>query len=536
MIRRVGPHRQEDLYSRASTRLIEHLTASPLPPHTLMARAGLAVALLSRALQPHARRIWVACGPGNNGGDGLVAATHLHRWAESMGSGVRVIATHGSADPHSTKVLPQDAQSALQEALAAGVAIQLEPPDEFDMAIDALLGIGASGPISNVLARMLTRLRNTPSPVLSVDLPSGLDAESGALQALPDDHPIEEVDRVGPRYTLSLLTLKPGLFTKDGRDAAGEVWFDDLRATPLPDTSPMAQLYAEPPDSASAAGRHHASHKGSFGDVLVLGGQDMGINGQGMTGAAILAATAALRAGAGRVLVSLLGERPAAEMRYEPLAPELMFRASRCLLESDLPDRATVVCGCGGGEAVAAILPAILARSPRLVLDADALNAIARDSALKSLLTQRSLQAWTTVLTPHPLEAARLLETNTAAVMQDRLSAAQHLADHFGAICVLKGSGTIVAEAGETPWINSTGNGRLATAGTGDVLAGMIGAALSVAGSHHLRMSRNRVASAVFHHGKLADSWGECSHQSDAPAEQPTLTASRLALRIRPLL
>lgn len=534
MIRRVAAERQEALYGRESTRQIERLTARLLPPHALMARAGLAVAQLSRALQPHARCIWVACGPGNNGGDGLVAATHLHQWSQSTGNSVRVIATHASADPTFTKALPHDAQNAIDAARRAGVTIQLEPPACFDMGIDALLGIGASGPVLDAMAPMLAILRSSSAPVICVDLPSGLDAESGVLQPLSGNLSGERTHQTGPRYTLSLLTLKPGLFTRDGRDAAGEVWFDDLLAPPQPDNPPMAWLYAEALRTHSSAGRPHASHKGSFGDVLVLGGQDIAINGEGMTGAAILAATAALHAGAGRVFVSLLGEPPATGTRYDPLAPELMFRTPQRALESDLPDRATTVCGCGGGEAVAAMLPALLGRSHRLVLDADALNAIARDQAMQALLTQRLPQGWTTVLTPHPLEAARLLNTTTEVVMRDRLAAAQGLADRLSVICVLKGSGSIVAAPGETPWINASGNGRLATAGTGDVLAGMIGAALAAPASDLMADARRRVASAVFHHGKLADSWtgpGLQNHLSAAPA---VLTAGRLSRRIRP--
>jgi len=534
LIRRVASERQEALHSREATRQIEHLAARLLPPHTLMARAGLAVARLSRAVQPHARCIWVACGPGNNGGDGLVAATHLHQWAQSTGNTVRVVATHASADPAFTKALPPDAQNAMDAARRAGVTIQLEPPACFDMGIDALLGIGASGPISDAMARMLALLRNSPSPVLCVDLPSGLDAESGLLQPLPGNPSGEENHPVGPRYTLSLLTLKPGLFTRDGRDAAGEVWLDDLLVAPQPDTSPMAWLYGETPSNRSAAGRPHASHKGSYGDVLVLGGQDIAINGEGMTGAAILAATAALHAGAGRVFVSLLGEPSAMETRYAPLAPELMFRTSQRTLASSLPDRATTVCGCGGGEAVAAVLPALLTRSPRLVLDADALNAIAKDPALQALLKLRRPQGWITVLTPHPLEAARLLDSTTEAVTQDRLAAAQGLAERLGAICVLKGSGSIVAAPGETPWINASGNARLATAGTGDVLAGMIGAVLAAPASPLNTDARHRVASAVFHHGKLADDWNGPGFQNQASGVPATLTAGRLARRIHP--
>ncbi|MDR7148721.1 hydroxyethylthiazole kinase-like uncharacterized protein yjeF [Hydrogenophaga palleronii] len=496
-----------------------------------MARAGLAIAQLSRAVQPHARCIWVACGPGNNGGDGLVAATHLHQWAQSTGNGVRVIATHGSADPAFSKVLPPDAQNALAAARTAGVLIQLEPPAQFDLGIDALLGMGASGPLSGVISKTLSHLRHTSSPVLCVDLPSGLHAETGELQPLLADPSIATPHQAGPRYTLSLLTLKPGLFTNDGRDASGKIWFDDLSAVPQPDTPPMARLYAEAPHTTLQARRPHSSHKGKFGDVLILGGQSIAGSGVGMTGAAILAATAALHAGAGRVFVSLLGEAPGSEIRYEPHSPELMFRAPQRMLESDLPDSATVVCGCGGGEAVAAVLPSVLTRSRRLVLDADALNAIAKDPALQAQLTQRSQQGWTTVLTPHPLEAARLMETSTASVMRDRLAAAQTLADRFGAICVLKGSGTIVTQPGDTPWINASGNARLATAGTGDVLAGMIGAALAAPGGSPEGDARHRVASAVFQHGKLADSWAETGHPCDMMA---ILTAGELARRVRP--
>jgi hydroxyethylthiazole kinase-like uncharacterized protein yjeF len=532
LIRRVAFDREEALYSLKSTRHWEHLAASRLPPHTLMARAGLTVAQLSRAVQPHARCIWVACGPGNNGGDGLVAATHLHRWAQATGNGTRVIVTHGSADPAFRKVLPPDAQNALEAAREAGVLIQLAPPAQFDLGIDALLGMGASGPLTSVISQTLSHLRHTPYPVLCVDLPSGLHAETGELQPLLGDSSSATPQQAGPRYTLSLLTLKPGLFTKDGRDAAGDIWFDDLSAPPPPDTRPAAWLHAESPHTTLQTRRPHASHKGKFGDVLVLGGQSIAVNGVGMTGAAILAAAAALHAGAGRVFVSLLGEQPGSELRYEPLFPELMFRAPQRTLESDLPDSATVVCGCGGGEAVATVLPSVLTRSPRLVLDADAINAIAKNPALKALLTQRSQLGWTTVLTPHPLEAARLLETSTVSVMQDRLAAAQTLADRFGAICVLKGSGTIVTQPGETPWINASGNARLATAGTGDVLAGMIGAALAAPGSSLEHDARHIVASAVFQHGKLADSWAESGHPCDMTA---TLTAGELARRARPL-
>ena len=190
--------------------------------------------------------------------------------------------------------------------------------------------------------------------------------------------------------TLSLLTLKPGLFTASGRDAAGTVWFDDLGAE-APHSEASAWLAGAPP----SAPRHHASHKGSYGDVAVIGGAP------GMAGAALLAASAALHSGAGRVFACLLdGSAGLANNQ-----PELMLRTADTL---DLSTMA-VVCGCGGGTAVQALLPRVLSTAASLVLDADALNAIATDPPLQTLLRQRAQRGAATVLTPHPLEAARLL-------------------------------------------------------------------------------------------------------------------------------
>ena len=163
-----------------------------------------------------------------------------------------------------------------------------------------------------------------------------------------------------------------------------------------------------------------------------------------MSGAALLAASAALHHGAGRVYVALLD---GGSLAVDPARPELMFRAPQALDPAQL----TVVAGCGGGHAIAAQLPRLLSTAPRLVLDADALNAIANDSQLATLLRARAARQRQTVLTPHPLEAARLLGSTAAAVQQDRLAAAQQLAQQFGCCVVLKGSGTVIAEPGETP-------------------------------------------------------------------------------------
>jgi hydroxyethylthiazole kinase-like uncharacterized protein yjeF len=194
-----------------------------------------------------------------------------------------------------------------------------------------------------------------------------------------------------------------------------------------------------------------------------------------MTGAALLAARAAHAAGAGRIFVEVLGPDPSTPS-LDLLRPELMFRHdwTRRATAAALA-QTTVVCGCGGGDAVRAPLPRLLSTAARLVLDADALNAIAADPALPSLLCARARRQAGTVLTPHPLEAARLLGCSAAEVQSDRLHAARTLADRFECVVVLKGSGSIIAAPGQTPRVNSTGNASLATAGTGDVLAGWLG-------------------------------------------------------------
>ncbi|MFH0131311.1 NAD(P)H-hydrate dehydratase [Variovorax sp. VaC1] len=476
-----------DLFDIAATRRIEQATAAALPAHTLMQRAGLAVARLAMAIAPHARTIWIACGPGNNGGDGFEAAAQLrHR-------GFFPVVTFAGDEGQ----LPPDAKASLQRARDAGAFFAPTPPATYELAIDALLGIGASRPPEGTMAEWLRQMRTTAQSVLSVDVPSGLNADTGVLSAA-DESLAAEAQPI--RACLTFLTLKPGLFTAQGRDAAGTVWFDDLGCNAFTE-QPTARL-AGPP---RAQPRAHASHKGSYGDVVVIGGAP------GMAGAALLAGSAALHAGAGRVFVGLLD--PSA-VPVDTSQPELMLRDARTL---DLSGT-TTVCGCGGGSAVRELLPRALATAATLVLDADALNAIATDSALQTQLASRGKRGRPTVITPHPLEAARLLGCTAADVQVDRLAAARKLASRFGIVAVLKGSGTVIADAGDGPAaINLTGNARLATAGTGDVLAGMIGAALA---AH--QPAFEAAQEAVWRHGHIADTW---------PADAPLLTAGTLARR-----
>lgn len=430
----------------AHVRALEQRASAALPPNTLMARAGTATARLALALAPHAERIWIAAGPGNNGGDGIEAACHLQR------AGKRVkVGLIGDVD-----ALPPDAAQALARARAEHVPIESALPSAVpDLAIDALLGIGANRAPQGAIEAAIRHVNAWHAPVLAIDVPSGLNADTG--------EPLGDAC-IRASHTLTMLAWKPGLFTAAGRDHAGSAWLAPLQ-TEIALDPPQAWLSGVT-GGVGHAPRRHAQHKGSFGDVAIVGGAP------GMGGAALLAARAAQAAGAGRVYVDLLNRQALA---LDPMHPELMLRAGWSSSAPDVLARSTVVCGCGGGDAVRASLPRLLSTAHRLVLDADALNAVATDPGLQTLLQGRAARGLATVLTPHPLEAARLLGCTTAEVQRDRLRAAQELASRWRTCVVLKGSGSVIALPGRTPRINATGSAALATAGTGDVLAGWLG-------------------------------------------------------------
>lgn len=467
------------LFDSRASRTIEAAALDTTPAFSLMAQAGAQVAQLALAMAPHARHIWVAAGPGNNGGDGLVAATALLR------AGKHVHLTRlGRAEQ-----APADAQRALAQALAAGLAITAEPPSTRpDLVIDALLGLGQSRPPEGALAELVRSVNATQAPVLAVDLPTGLCADTG--RALGEQ-------MVRADATLALLTLKPGLFTGHGRDAAGQVWWSDLGVSVAPGMGPTALLTGSVDVLRALPARAHASHKGSHGDLWVIGGAP------GMGGAALLAGRAALAAGAGRVFLGMLEPHTVGP---DPGQPELMHRQAAQWRSGAVFERATVVCGCGGSDAVRRHLPVVLHHAARLVLDADALNAVATDPMLVQLLRARGERRKPTVLTPHPLEAARLEDIDAAAVQADRLAVAQQLAERFGAVTVLKGSGTVVTAPGKLPAINTSGNARLSTAGTGDVLAGWMGGLWAQQAEDASPDTAHAVARAtVWLHGRAAE-------------------------------
>jgi len=478
------------LFDDATTRRLERRGAAALPAHALMARAGLALLRLARAVAPNARTAWIAAGPGNNGGDGLVLAT----WLQRAGVDVRVTLVGHRAD----RPLPDDAAWALAEARAAGVAIAAELPTEperarLDLAVDALLGVGQARAPEGAMAAAIAALNALRAPVLSVDAPTGLSTDTGAQ--LGDA-------AVRATHTLALLTAKPGLFTGAGRELAGEPWFDDLGVAPEDGAPPTATLTGADAALAPLPRRRHLANKGSFGDVHVAGGA------AGMVGAALLAAHAASLAGAGRVLVHTHASGDCAALPVDVRHPELMLRPM-AELQAALRDnrKATVVAGCGGGDAVAAELPGCLAHAARLVLDADALNAIARDASLRTLLRARGARGSATILTPHPLEAARLLGSDAKQVQADRLAAARRIAADTGAVVVLKGSGTLVATPDGRLAVNPSGDARLASAGTGDVLAGWLGGLWSAQSSDDAAVDQAFAVAraAAWIHGRACD-------------------------------
>jgi len=487
------------LYDVATIRRIEQAGLDATPPFTLMSRAGAAAAGWIDQHVPSGRILFLA-GRGNNGGDALVAATHLHQAG-------RLVEAWLVAEPDQ---LPADAARAWLEARTAGVPLLAMLPDPAAAlppwptgcvaVVDGLLGIGLNRPADGHVARWIAHLNASHLPVYALDIPSGLFADTGAGQPA-----------VRARRTLTFLGAKPGLLTLDGRDCAGAV---DIAMLGLDDPSaerPVAIVNQPASFVHALPRREHAANKGRFGNLAVIGGN------HGMTGAPLLAARAALHLGAGRVHVGFLAQPAPA---IDPVHPELMLHPV-AELALDAMSAFVVGPGMGSGTAVRTQLAQLIevcanAEPPLpMVLDADALNLLAADAPLGQQLIDAGLHC---VITPHPLEAARLLGSSVADVQRDRLAAARALATRWQATVVLKGSGTIIATAQDEPvTINPTGNAALSTAGTGDVLAGMIGALLAQ-GMPPLAASR----AAVWIHGRAAD------RLVDAGVGPAGLTASEL--------
>ncbi len=436
------------LYRTEQLRRIEQAHARNLPAGTLMARAGQAAAAwLDAMLMRPGARILVLCGPGNNGGDGFTCATGLR----DLG--------HACVCWAPVSSMTADAQGARRAWTECGGAVLTELPREghFDAIVDAMFGIGLARPLSGPYLEAGVWARQSGARIAALDVPSGLNADTGSW--------VGSVAGVVCDATLTFLGDKPGLHMGDGRDAVGALQIDRLQVDALESDG---DLNGPGHFAAILRPRPQNSHKGLFGSVAVVGGS------AGMLGAALLAARSALRLGAGRVYLCCLADR---DVPVDLVCPELMVRSL-----AELPPVQAVVVGCGLGNGGAALqaLHQVLALACPLVIDADALNLIAAEPAFEPKLARRGA---TQILTPHPLEAARLLDGRaSAATRADRLQAAFELAQRLHATVVLKGAGSVIVDGcAAVPhyWVNPTGSAALASAGTGDVLAGMIGALLA---------------------------------------------------------
>ena len=441
----------------------------------LMEKAGAAALrflapLLSEKQKLTNRSIVIVCGPGNNGGDGLTLA----RLLREQGFAPCVIAPV-------TNALPPDAAEALAAFLAHGGTLHPTLPDFSEppaIIVDAIFGIGlnrAPGAPFDNLIRWINDTRAAPHSsdtvrscarpcvrpcVISLDIPSGLSGDTGIAYA-----PTVRADA-----TLSFIALKPGLLTLDGPDHCGELHFatldlpaDDLAANA--DADALHHRFIETHLPFPLRRRFHNVHKGSFGCLGIVGGAT------GMCGAPLLAGRAAARLGAGKIRVGFLGEPPL----FDPACPELMLHPASSMLTLS-HDAWAVGCGLGITSSAAEVLTTALAFDAPLLLDADALTLLGQHPEWAIRVTERRAP---TVFTPHPAEAARLLQCSTDDIQRDRSQAARNIARRYRAHVVLKGSGSIVADPDGSLSINATGNPALSFGGSGDVLTGMIAALLA---------------------------------------------------------
>lgn len=450
---------------------LEMRAANQLGADTLMKRAGAAAAeLIMKRLEDagvEQRRVTLLVGPGNNGGDALACACELRE----KGAVVNVVLP-GGRRPTSALALAQ-----LERWTQAGGTTYDDPymTEKADCVVDGLFGTGLAKPITGDYLDAVLWFNERQALKVSLDIPSGLNPVTG--------HWTGSYPGCSADVTITFLCVKSGLYMCEGADAAGEIVLNELDVS-----VPLSPLSVIGTDEFPRVLRPRVknSHKGDYGSVAVIGGTD------GMIGASILAARAALISGAGRVTLECRAEHaPHVDMVY----PEIMFATKPVNLE----DFDAIVLGCGLGtsaEAKARVIEALNCQKP-LILDADALNIIAADIKLQDMVLARRAP---TVLTPHPGEAARLLRCDTAGVTADRVAACRELAVQTGAIVVLKGAGTVISMRSSRTWINPTGSPMLATGGSGDVLAGMIGAMF--AQGYDMVES---VLAAVYFHGLSAE-------------------------------
>lgn len=440
-----------EIYSVAAVRAIDRaaINDAGIEGYTLMTRAAEASLRHACDQFPAARRWQIACGGGNNAGDGYVLA----RLAAQQGIEVSVVAVVPPAS------LSGDAATAYADFAAAG-GVAAEWAGELDatatLLVDGLLGSGLVREVTGLFAEVVVAINAHAAPVLALDIPAGIQGDTGELMGVA----------VSADLTVTFVGLKAGLFLGDGPDQVGELRYSglDIPAECQAKNAAGIRRINHAMLADCLAPRSNNAHKGDFGRLLVIGGAP------GMPGAIALCGEAALRCGAGTVAVAT---HPDHHWAIAAARPELMCHAvaTAADLEGLLQRASTLVIGPGlgqdhwGSQLFAAALQADLP----MVLDADALN----------LLKSSSVRRTDWILTPHPGEAARLLQSTSEVIQQDRLRAIDELQHRYGGTVVLKGAGTLVSSANGAPWLCSAGNPGMAAPGMGDVLAGVIAALLA---------------------------------------------------------
>lgn len=437
----------QPIYLTEDIRRVETAAGAVTPG--LMVRAGEAAAAAALQLVPEqGKDVLVLAGPGNNGGDAFEVATRL------KAAFLRVAVV----SPADLAKLPTDAGEALRKWQAAGGETHTAVPEgrSWSLVVDGLFGIGLTRAPEGPYATLIDFANAQSCPVLALDIPSGLASDTGRVLGRA----------VRATHTITFIALKPGLLTLDGPDHCGALQVAplglDVRSVLAPSgwvAEPATMRWVLKP-------RPREFHKGQAGSLGILGGAN------GMVGAALLAGRAALKLGAGRVYVGLLDhEAP----DVDPVAPELMLRHPDDALGQNL-DAVVVGPGLGQSERADTLVGAVIASDIPCVLDADALNLMAQDSDLRAACARRSAD---TLITPHPGEAARLLQSSAQEVQADRLAAARTLAERLNAHIVLKGNGSVLVARDGHWFVNTSGNAGMASAGMGDTLSGFLGALLA---------------------------------------------------------
>lgn len=419
---------------------------------TLMERAGAAAFSMLNRHWPDLKRLVVVCGPGNNGGDGYVVA----RLAVESGMDVTLV---GYSEPKS-----DEARVARDRAEEAGLELQtvsIEALCQGDVVVDGLLGSGLIRPPEGPAREVISLINRCGAPVLSLDIPSGLESDTGATPGR-----VVQAD-----FTVTFIGFKPGLLTGRGREFCGEL---ELASLEVPNEvydriTPIAQCLSDHQVAALLPHRPQDVHKGQVGRLLIVGGEI------GMSGAVTMAGEAAYRVGAGLVTLATRSEHAALIAHHRP---ELMTRgvedSAALAVLIDEVDAVVIGPGLGNGEWASEMLDSLLEVDIPLIIDADGLNRLAERAGQSGLPLQR--QNW--ILTPHPGEAGRLLNCVSGEVQSDRFASIEAILRRFGGVCVLKGSGTLVGEQEQLPLLCHRGNSGMASGGMGDVLSGVIGGLL----------------------------------------------------------